>query len=342
MITNTTRTRQGLVAACTIAVALSGFAPKKDTIMGLRTAYAQQTVEDPDALIKDLEQTSPYGTEKDGMHSDTVDKLVKLGPPVVPKLIEALKNEKTKRWVVRALGDIKDPRALIPLTEMLDSADKDMRTIASAAIVDIAKADPKNPDIAKAVHMMIGMLGDDSKQESTIQELGEIGAPTVAPLIGALGNKDPKVRKGAAAALGKTGDVWAVRGLVERLDDENEDVWEEALGSLGTIAKANPGNPEVVKAIGLLIKKFKNDEKRESAIQELVEIGAPAVTPLIEALKDKNPKVREGAVKSLGEIKDARALPALRRISRSDPNEKVGNAADDSIKKIEAELNSSS
>ncbi len=339
MITQTSRT-QRLVASCTIAVALSGFPPKNDMIIGPRTAYAQQA--DADTLIKDLEKSSPFGTENDGTHSDLVDKLVKIGSLAVPKLVAALKNVKVRRWVVRALGDIKDPQAIIPLTEMLESADKDMRTIASAAIVNIAKANPKNPDIAKAVNLMIEMLKDDSKRESTAQELGEMGSPAVGPLIGALKADDWKVRKGAAGALGTTGDVRALRGLVERLDDDNEDVQGDAASAIVEIAKANPKSPEVAKAVGSFIKRLRDDDGHESAVQELAEIGSPAVGPLIDALRDKNPKVRKGAAAALGEIKDARAIPALRRASRSDPDENVGNAADNSIKKIENGLNSSS
>jgi HEAT repeat protein len=53
---------------------------------------------------------------------------------------------------------------------------------------------------------------------------------------------------------------------------------------------------------------------RYAAAEALVKIGAPAMEPLIAALKDKDSKdsdVRQAAAEALGEIKDPRAVEPL-------------------------------
>jgi len=57
--------------------------------------------------------------------------------------------------------------------------------------------------------------------------------------------------------------------------------------------------------------KGKNARVRHRAAEELVKIGAPAVEPLIAALKDPDSPVRVGAVGVLGNIKDPRAVEPL-------------------------------
>ena len=50
---------------------------------------------------------------------------------------------------------------------------------------------------------------------------------------------------------------------------------------------------------------------REAAVRALVQIGPPAVDPLIKALKAKNPSVQAAAAKALGTIGDKRAVVPL-------------------------------
>ena len=78
-----------------------------------------------------------------------------------------------------------------------------------------------------------------------------------------------------------------------------------------------PPNVEKMKArrdVNGLIKalRYRKDKGvRASAAEALVKIGAPAVEPLIAALKDKDSDVRYAAAKALGEIKDPRAVEPL-------------------------------
>ena len=55
-------------------------------------------------------------------------------------------------------------------------------------------------------------------------------------------------------------------------------------------------------------------QRREQAVRRLAEIGAPAVAPLCEALKDRRVTVRRVAARALCEIGDARALGPILRV----------------------------
>ena len=54
-----------------------------------------------------------------------------------------------------------------------------------------------------------------------------------------------------------------------------------------------------------------DDEEHEKTTQALVEKGAPAVSLLIEALKDDEVGIRAGAALALGQIGDLRAVAPL-------------------------------
>jgi HEAT repeat protein len=97
----------------------------------------------------------------------------------------------------------------------------------------------------------------------------------VEPLIGALPDRDARVRRDAVQSLGLIKDKQAVEPLV-------------------TLLKSDI--PPLV---------------RERTITALAAIGQPAVEPLIAALQDKDPRVRRDAVRSLGLIKDVRAVEPL-------------------------------
>jgi HEAT repeat protein len=69
------------------------------------------------------------------------------------------------------------------------------------------------------------------------------------------------------------------------------------------------------------------------ALTALVNIGKPAVQPLIAVVKDKNITVRKNAVEALGEIKDTRALDIL-IVSMKDENPDIRRNAAEALGKI--------
>jgi len=161
------------------------------------------------------------------------------GPPDVNKLkakqnvnglIKALNYQKD--WMVRkaaaeALGEIKDSRAVEPLSAALKDSNEWVRWHAAEALGKIG---------ASAVEPLIVALKDRDQKNAhraVAEALGRIGTPAVEPLIVALKDRDQNVRCAAAEALGKIKDARAVEPLIAALKDT--DVRARAAGALKDI-----------------------------------------------------------------------------------------------------------
>lgn len=93
----------------------------------MASLIAPSTNETITPLIKLLAYDGVIGAGFGGRHvcKDAIEPLVRIGRPAVPQLIEALKSEngETRALSARALGRINDPRAIHPLTELLNDTD---------------------------------------------------------------------------------------------------------------------------------------------------------------------------------------------------------------------------
>ena len=110
--------------------------------------------------------------------------------------------------------------------------------------------------------------------EEAVEALVKIGEPAVIPLISVLEDENSRNRAYAAEILGKIKDARAIEPLIKQLNNQMNGV-------------------------------------DEVAVEALVNIGKPAVTPLIAALKDKNKRIRAYVAETLGKIKDVRAVEPL-------------------------------
>jgi len=115
--------------------------------------------------------------------------------------------------------------------------------------VHIASAASEEQEIETLIENLNAQ--DVNVKADSVKALVEIGEPAVEPLIQALGAENSDTRENAAVTLGKIKDDRAVQPLIEMLTDEE---WE--------IEKA--------------------------ATDALIEIGGPAVEPLIVILRDEN------------------------------------------------------
>jgi HEAT repeat protein len=132
------------------------------------------------------------------------------------------------------------------------------------------------------------------------------------------------VRQAAAVALGAIGDARAVEPLIAALKDEDSGVRLWAAKALDAIGwKPETGEAEAL----YLIAQRKWDG--------CVKIGAPAVEPLIAALKGEDWRVREAAAEALGKVGDARAVEPL-IAALKDGDSDVRKAAAEALAKIGA------
>lgn len=204
----------------------------------------------------------------------------------VKKLIKALEdsNKGIRVKSARALGKIKDEKAVAPLMKAIEAGN-----IGSPAIEALGGI--RDPE---SVGPLVKILGHNNRvmRIHTAIALGKIGDPgAVEPLIKSLQDKDGDVVRHVAEALGRIGDAKAIEPLLKVLNKGGDYVREgaaEALKMLGW----QPTNDEIGIRYYIAERNFK----------KCIEIGDPAVGPLIRNLDHSAPDVRliaAGALKSI-------------------------------------------
>jgi HEAT repeat protein len=88
---------------------------------------------------------------------------------------------------------------------------------------------------ARAVEPLGAVLKDSKCGLQAANALAKIGKPSVPSLVAALKSDSPIARRNAAMALGKIKDASAVKPLIVALDDENPIVRRNAAKALGEI-----------------------------------------------------------------------------------------------------------
>jgi HEAT repeat protein len=182
-------------------------------------------------------------------------------------------------------------------------------------------------------------------------------ARAVEPLIACLADQDPDVRKAATDALGELNDPRAIEPLIACLNSDYTEVSQATIAALAKFdhaqvgdrllahlqnKNADPAMTAVVigalgtlhysPAVGALIPFLasETDEISNGTVDALGQIGAPAVEPLIAALKDPKAHSRERAAETLGRIGDARAIAPLIahmvELSGKDPTDEENSA----------------
>lgn len=139
----------------------------------------------------------------------------------------------------------------------------------------------------------------------------------VEALISALKVSDREIRWNAAVKLGEIGDKRAIEPLIGALKDGYIPVNLPAAEALVQI-----GEPAVIPLIKALEDKVKT--VRFFSAEILGKIGdRRSVEALINALKENEADVRHSAAEALGKIGDTRALPALELVAQNDNGEAI-------------------
>lgn len=190
------------------------------------------------------------------------------------------------------------------------------------------------------VYIMTLKEWDIIARRTAIERLVKMGTPTVGPLMNALGYEDARMRQSAAQALGQIGArleeadlrTQIIESLIVALQDEEGDVRRAAARALGQISVQLRDPVLRVRVTKSLIAALKDNYENETvcqataeALDELdwqpgrnqagaiywiakghpdrcVEIGQPAVQPLVAALKYMNGDVRRAAARSLKDL----------------------------------------
>ncbi|HTQ30640.1 MAG TPA: HEAT repeat domain-containing protein, partial [Opitutaceae bacterium] len=309
-----------------------------DAARTIAVIEALGTLRDPravDALMPRL------ADENEDVSGATADALGRIGPPAVAPLIVRLKDPKARirGLAAQALGQTGDTRAVPPLIDCLKHPAPETMESPPENTANDKTTDENKADAASAPSP-----ADDNLQvrQKAAEALGQLGAAAVEPLISCLQEQDPSVRSLAATALGQLRDARALQPLISALiglagkdttDEENAEgvnVRQSLLDALPNFGDA------AIKPLAACLENKDVHVRRDAAEvldklhyqpadvdgkiaffilrqswNQLVKLGAPAVAPLVDCLKDEDSGQRQGAAEALGELNDKRAVGPL-------------------------------
>ncbi len=267
----------------------------------------------------------------DGLEQAVGYAMKKIGRPAVNPLIAALENDdrKIRAKVAYILEKIGKP-TVSSLVVLLKSENDNLRQAATDVLEKLGWQ-PNKDEFgaaywitkqqwdkcvgigAPAVEPLLVLLGDKDwvVRWAVAKALGQIGDPrAVQSLMFAMGDADANVRQAAAEALGQIGDARAIDPLVAILKETDSKVRSAIIVALIKIGQpsVNPvaamlKSRNVCKAaVEILDKLGWQPEKNEQGaiywitkqqFNKCIPIGALAVKPLMEALKDGNETTRQ-------------------------------------------------
>jgi HEAT repeat protein len=217
----------------------------------------------------------------------------------VEPLIEVMRNTREEDRDVRmaasrALGRIRDPRALPALVEALGLPESWLPARIAEVILQFGDA------CFDTLAQQLATSRDANTRAWAAEILGQLGSPrAVGTLLNALGDINDQVRARAAGALGKLQDRQSVPQLIHlMLSDPVPFVRIQSVRALGAIGDQ--------RALHHLIDSLKDGEwwVRIRVIEALEQLGESAVEPLYLALEDTDTEVRARAAMTLERLGD--------------------------------------
>lgn len=246
--------------------------------------------------------------------------------------LEGIPDTKATDLFIQALGDAsprvrsaaldglakrKDAKAVPVLMPFLTNEDAHVKGMAEKAITEF-------PDAALPLLLEAINGGNRKAREASVRVLGKLGRSAVNLLESLLGDRDARLRRAAACALGEIGDPASVTVLLRAAKDDDGGVSHEACLALQKIGPAalaplisliNHENPHlrcrVAISLGNLKGGFKeivgllNDPEssvRRAAATALGNFGKVAFDALVPIMQDGDPQLRLACVTSMGNI----------------------------------------
>jgi len=197
----------------------------------------------------------------------------------------------------------------------------EIRRAAAASLGDLVDARAVPP----LTETLGGMEGE--VRLAAVLALAKIADPRAVPrLLPLLSDPDGDVRTATVIALGMIGDRQAVPALIEVLTDPHTPVRDAVAWALGAMKDG--------RAVRLLIHALSDSEwhVRMEAEWALLEIGEPAVEPLIAALHDEGVRWKAaGVLVKLGAV----ALASLQKAVRETEDLNIHQGGEWAVKKIQ-------
>jgi len=238
--------------------------------------------------------------------------LLKRGPEAVRYLIaKGLSdgNARLRTEAVKMLGRIKDRTAGLPTVQLLKDPDPEVREAVTEAVGHVA-------DTA-ALRALVQLLEDEATRDVASEVLGRLKDPAaMEPLVAMMKSRDPMARRMAAEALEQLADPRSVDAWIEAM--AYPDLLDIASRSLKRISDLRDRIAEILNRLRDIEDTVALEEARIGVSMDLIALGRPAVTELLEALNDELWVVREAAAQALGIIGDLRAVELLLQKAKAD------------------------
>jgi HEAT repeat protein/tRNA A-37 threonylcarbamoyl transferase component Bud32 len=282
-----------------------------------------------DQLIGDLTSAADPSSPK---VQKTVDRLKKIGPKVIPRVIDALAmsdkkhtmvfvdilasyvNDKTLKFYKDGLADGAE-RVVSGTAWALSSANNynanslleffDEKEVSKPALIEILKVHKDNLSVHELLRRAYEL---EPKEKAALFAIIEdvIKAEMVPDLINRMGGKDPAIKIHLMNLLSRFERDDINRALEMQLTDTNKIVRSAALQALST----RKGNISIEKIARLL--QDPDLEVQNKAVDVIVKINHPdTIKYLVPAMKDESEYTRRSAVEVLNEICDPNAIKDL-------------------------------
>jgi HEAT repeat protein len=268
---------------------------------------------------------------------------------LVSQLADAANRDRAAQDLIRLDAD-----AVPILLEALQTRDLDLLTIYEQTLARIPSASPlliqmlrtAHPIIRARVADVLGIRKDKSAAPALLDALtgefytvraraaialGKIGNPkAIDPLLFALKDPEDDVRIAACLGLGFFKDPSTFDEITNvLLDDPKIEVRQAAATALGS-TRHPAAVPFLMEALRDPFWWYEREMQAGDLFDAISKMGAVAVEPLIEALKDSEGAVRKYAASLLGRIGDPRAIEPL-GMALYDLHHDVGKASAEAL-----------
>ncbi|MFO1408536.1 MAG: HEAT repeat domain-containing protein [Steroidobacteraceae bacterium] len=272
-----------------------------------------------DRLIADIKAASDGNVDAD----KALDRLGKLGPAAIPRIIDALSNadrQETEAFV-RVLSALIDNKSLSQVVEALSDANPRTAAAIVAALsaardyspqlllplLDDPKA-PRGPIVSvlaaqkarlTARELLVRAYNQEATEKAALFRIvGEIADETLLPeLLSRLEGKDPIARTHIISIVSRFNRPDVARALAAQLRDPNKFIRQAVLNALSRMGS------NVDPAVMCQLLRDTDVETQQKAIDAVVRANHPdTIQHLVPVLKDEDENARRAAVEVLNEI----------------------------------------